>query len=283
MRILLVFIAILATFGVLYGFAGVLHRSADTVGMLRPVFAVAILIGALATRRIGLRLYLGVFGLLALISVLLFLLPQAAGSDLRLYSKNLTAGNDQIAALQSDIEAANVDVVLLQELSGSTAELSTALSTTFPHQHVCKFSEWSAMAVFSRHPFAQDGVCSSERALAAVQITKDSQPVWVVSAHIPWPYPYENETAEIATEDLLRTLDGPIVVAGDFNTFPWSGRFERIRFITKTKIAGPTRPTLTFKHVPLPLDHVLAPNGGSVELRPLLGSDHRGLVADVGF
>ncbi|MEP2891149.1 endonuclease/exonuclease/phosphatase family protein [Tateyamaria sp.] len=283
MRILLVFIAILATFGVLYGFAGVLHRSADTVGMLRPVFAVAILIGALATRRIGLRLYLGVFGLLALISVLLFLLPQAAGSDLRLYSKNLTAGNDQISALQSDIEAANVDVVLLQELSSSTAELSTALSATFPHQHVCKFSESLAMAVFSRHPFAQDGVCSSERALAAAQITKDGQPVWVVSTHIPWPYPYENETAEIATEDLLRTLDGPIVVAGDFNTFPWSGRFERIRFITKTKIAGPTRPTLTFKHVPLPLDHVLAPNGGSVELRPLLGSDHRGLVADVGF
>lgn len=283
MRPFLVLIATLSTFGVLYGFAGALHRSADTMAMLRPFLGLLILLGAWATRRIGVRLYFSVFGLLSLISALLFLLPQPAGGGLRLYSKNLRAGNDQVSALQSDIEAADVDVVVFQEMSGRNSDLTNALRDTFPHQHICAFPPRINMAVLSRHPFAQEGACSSERALAAAQITKDGQTVWVVSAHIPWPYPFENESAEDAAEDLLRTLDGPIVVAGDFNTFPWSGRMERIRAITKTRIAGPTRPTLTYKHVPLPLDHVLAPNGGSVELRPLLGSDHRGLVADVSF
>lgn len=284
MRILLVLIAVLGTFGVGYGLAGALDRSADTVGMLRPLFAALILIGAVAARGTGMRLFLGVFGITTLFSVLIFLLPHAAGSDLRVYAKNLWYGNDQVSALETDIRAADVDVVALQEISGRNSELLDALRDTFPHQHVCRFSGRFGMAILSRTPFAQDGICSSRRALAAAQITKDGRNVWIVSTHIPWPYPFENEAAENAATDLLTSLEGPVVVAGDFNVFPWSGRLQRIRSLTKTVFAGPLRPThMLYGTYPMAIDHVLAPGGGSVRYRPLLGSDHRGLVANVDF
>ena len=81
----------------------------------------------------------------------------------------------------------------------------------------------------------------------------------------------------------MRSLDGKVVVAGDFNIFPWTSRVERITAITKTKVAGPARFTLTYLNIPLPIDFVLSQNGGSIEKRPLLGSDHAGLVADLAL
>ena len=43
----------------------------------------------------------------------------------------------------------------------------------------------------------------------------------------------------------------------------------------------PVRPTFWLEGVPLLLDHVHAPGGGQVTYRPLLGSDHLGVLADV--
>jgi len=281
MRRFLIFVGGLAACGLVYGWLGPLHRSTDTVGMLRPVLGLVVLLAAWAARGPVLRLTFVSLGGLTLISVALFVLPQRPGDDLRLYSRNLWFGNDRIDAVAADIRATAPDVVMLQEVSGANAALITELQDDFPHQHVCQFSQWSAMALLSKHPFATAPLCSDHRALAAAQIDLNGRAVWVVSTHIPWPWPFDNAGAERSAETLLRTLTGPIVLAGDFNTFPWSGRLQRIRRITGTRLAGPTRPTLTYRHVPLPLDHVLAPGGGAVRLRPLLGGDHRGLVADV--
>ncbi len=283
MRIAVILAGLLSMVALAFGWAASLHRAADTVAMLRPILGLVILLAALAARGPALRLMFMVTGGLSLVSVLIFLLPQAPGTDMRLYSKNVWFGNEQTTALAEDITAAQVDVVMLQELSGQNRGIIDQLTPDFPHQHICKFSEWSAMAVLSKHPFAAQSLCTGQRALAAARIDLHGQPVWVVSTHIPWPWPFENADAETSTEALLSSLTGPIVVAGDFNTFPWSGRLQRIRRITDTRIAGLTRPTLTYRHVPLPLDHVLAPGGGSVTNRPLLGGDHHGIVADVSL
>ena len=283
MRMLVFGVGVVCIGGIAFGWTHNVHRAADTIAMLRPLLAVLLLVAACMTRSRRARIAFGGIGVFSLASALVFLLPQAPGSDLRLYTKNVWFGNGQVAAVQADITEAAVDVVMLQELSGKTSLLVAGLKADFPHQHVCRFSGWSAMAVLSKHPFVSPPRCTNTRALVAAQIDKDGRSVWVVSAHIPWPWPFDNAAAETDAETLLRSLTGPIVVAGDFNAFPWSPRVQRIRAITQTQVAGPTRPTLTFRRVPLPLDHVLAPGGGAVSYRPFLGADHRGVVADIFF
>ena len=72
-------------------------------------------------------------------------------------------------------------------------------------------------------------------------------------------------------------------MAGDFNSVPWTRRVSRLKSLSRTRLAGPTFVTLRHKRLPLsiPIDFVFAPGGGQVELRPLLGSDHHGLLAKV--
>jgi endonuclease/exonuclease/phosphatase (EEP) superfamily protein YafD len=183
----------------------------------------------------------------------------------------------------TDIEASDVDVVMLQEVTVQNEYVLQALQTSFPYQHLCRFSGRFGIALVSRHRFADDPVCSDWRAIVAVPIELADQRLWVVSAHIPWPWPYDSVENEIASTKVLSRLNGPVVIAGDFNMVPWAGRVGRVAAMTDTQLAGPARPTFHFKNIPLPIDLVMAPGGGSVETRPLLGSDHLGVVADLSI
>lgn len=277
-------IAAMAACVLLYGWLGApVHRSADTVDLLRPIMALAVLGGAWAAKTGVIRVCYAGLGLVGLGPVLILLLAQPAGGDLRIYAKNLTSTNDRVLDLANDIELAQVDIVVLQELSMKNAGLPTALKPNFEHQHICRFPPSIAIAVLSRAPFAAEPVCSSHRAMAAAQIDLGEQLVWVVSTHIPWPWPWKTATNEMAAETLIANLDGPVVIAGDLNAFPWTGRVRRLARLSGTRLAGPMRPTLYLRGVPLPLDHVLAPRGGAIEVRPLFGSDHHGIVADIGL
>ena len=71
------------------------------------------------------------------------------------------------------------------------------------------------------------------------------------------------------------------MIAGDFNIFPWAASVGQLQAASRTRVASPVRPTYWLHGVPLFLDHVYAPGGGSASYRPLLGSDHRGVLAVV--
>jgi len=115
----------------------------------------------------------------------------------------------------------------------------------------------------------------------------------VVATHYTWPIPAGPQQAQSRRlSDFLNELDrSSLIVAGDFNSTPWSfalrrqdGRFA-LRRLTRGKF---TWPTARFKSwglaspLPfLPLDHVYvgkAWRATSVSLGPSLGSDHRPVV-----
>ena len=263
------------------GFVGELHRASDSIAILRPVCAIACALGLCVARNRGLRLALAGVALLGLVTTGVHGLAQKPGHDLRLYTKNLGYHTTQMSDLVADIAAAKVDVVMLQEVTARNAPLLEALQPAFAHQHVCRFSGRIGIALASRHPFDGAPLCSESRALLAVPIRRAGQRLWAVSVHIPWPWPYDTAANEQAATRVLAGLDGPVVMAGDFNMLPWSGRVQRIADLTETRLAGPMRATLHVKSIPLPIDLVLAPGGGRIDTRPLFGSDHRGVVADV--
>ncbi|MEL7166331.1 MAG: endonuclease/exonuclease/phosphatase family protein [Pseudomonadota bacterium] len=284
MRALLVTLGLIASLGVIYGAMGTLHRSADSIAMLGPALGLFMVIGAYATRRAWLRVWMGLAGVLVMANVLIFLQPQDPGDDLRVYTKNLRHDVPAPATLAEDIMASRADVVLLQEISPTTAPLLATLSDAFPHQHICRWTDDRfGIAVLSRSPFAADGTCSAQRALAAAQIDVAGTPVWLVSVHLPWPWPSNSAANDAAASTLIDTLDGAIIAAGDFNVLPWSGRLRRIRAATATRLAGPMQISYRAGALRAPIDHVLAPGGGALTRRPLFGSDHFGLLADLSL
>jgi endonuclease/exonuclease/phosphatase (EEP) superfamily protein YafD len=274
-------LTLLAACLVAAGFLGQLHRGTDSISILRPVFGFACIFGVILTRSIWLRLIFGGTALLAVYTVGVHFLPQESGGDIRIYSKNLGYRNTEMQGIVADIEAADGDVVMLQEVTLQNDYILRSLQMSFPYQHLCRFSGRIGIALVSRHPFVDDPVCSDWRAVLAAPILLDGQHLWVVSAHIPWPWPHDSVENEMASTKVLSVLEGPIVIAGDFNMVPWAGRVGRIASMTDTQLAGPVRPTLYFRNFPLPIDLVMAPGGGSMETRPLLGSDHLGIVADL--
>lgn len=108
---------------------------------------------------------LAVFGSLALASVLMFLIPQPPGPDLRLSSRTLEVSHDEFAALHSDIKAA--DLVLVLDISGRNASLTKELRVRFAYHHICKLTDCTAMAVVLRHPLVDDPKRSDSRTRAA--------------------------------------------------------------------------------------------------------------------
>ncbi len=277
----LVGLAFVAGLLVMIGFLGSIHRSIDTISMGRPIFGLISIVGIFVAKPIWSKLLFLAVSAAGCLTVASVFFPQEPGGDLRIYSKNLWFANSEVPALVADIEAATVDVVMLQEVSDQNKFVMDLLEESFPHQHLCRFSGWSGIALASRHPFDEEPICSSWRAVAVAPIRLEGERVWLVSAHIPWPWPHDSSANEAEGERVLAKLDGAVVVGGDFNIMPWTGRVGRIATITETQLAGPVRSTLSFRRIPLPLDFVLAPGGGSLEVRPLLGSDHAGIVADV--
>lgn len=280
MRWLLKGCAVLCASALLFGMLGG-HPAAHTVSLGQVFFATGCLLFAWAFRRLWVRLAIVVAAVWAGLGWLIHVAGNSETPGLRIYSKNLWFANAEIPALVADISAADVDLVLLQEVSTRNRHVLALLRETFPHQHLCRFSAWSAIAVVSRTPFARDGVCSHRRALALAHVNVGGQLVAVGSVHVPWPWPYDADEGFDAIERVLQETDAPIVLAGDFNALPWTQGMSRMVRAANGKLAKPLRPTLRLRGIPLILDMAITPKGGHVTYRPLLGSDHAGLVVDV--
>jgi len=262
------------------GFAGGVHPAFDTLSLGRPALALACLLALVFPMGRRIRLSLVVAAIVGLGTTVPLMVRGGAVGDLRVYSKNLWFGNTSAGAVAADIRDSGADVVLLQEVSSRNRTLLAALSDVYPHQHVCRFSGWSGLAVLARDPILETD-CTNRRGAAAALIASDAGPVWAVSVHLAWPFPYGNARTGDAVADLVADLEGPVVLGGDFNIFPWAGSVRQIQSAADLQAARPVRPTFDLRGVPLLLDHVHAPGGGTASYRPLLGSDHRGVLADV--
>jgi len=269
-----------AALGVWLGFAGRLHPVGDSLSLFRIALGFVCLLGCLWQIGLIWRAVLGLSAAAALLTTLPLLLGSDVDGELTVYSKNLWYRNDQIAAVAADMRASDAEVIALQEVSSRNRPLLDALSDAYPYQHLCRYSGWNGVAVLSKHPIA-DRTCSDRRGIAAARIDRGGEYVWVGSVHLSWPFPYGNAHSSRAVEDVINGLDGPVVLAGDFNIFPWANSVRQLQRSANMLTAQPIRPTYSLQGAPLFLDHVHAPGGGSATYRGLLGSDHMGVLAQV--
>ena len=224
-----------------------------------------------------------------------YYLPQEMGAQkigpqetLRLYQKNLLLRRKNRVHLTADILEANPDVITLQEIKTENSVMQktkfiTKLSVNYPHQLTCPFPRIGGVAVLSRRPILESN-CFGRDGLAAIKVQTQKGPLWVISIHSYWPYPY-NQAAQVKrAADNIKTLEGPKIIAGDFNMVPWSRSVKSIERASDTHIARPIIHSfdLPFIGLPIPIDHVLLPKGATAktERRGKLGSDHFGVLVN---
>ena len=268
------------------GYLGRLHPAGDSFAVFRPQGALALVLLAGLAAMVALP-GTAVFALLVaaatggpILASERWATPPEAG--LQLYQKNMLYKNDDLAGLEADIRAADPDVVTLQEVSHGNRELMGRLADILPHQVFCRFERVGAVAVLTRlPPVPGREVCG--HGMAAIEVEGPEGRVWLASVHLNWPWPYAQPAHLSRVLPVIEALDGPVVIAGDFNMVRWSTALARVRAASGTQVVGPVLGSYVgfAPWALLPIDHVMAPRGGTAAVRPLLGSDHLGLLARV--
>ncbi|WP_068115436.1 endonuclease/exonuclease/phosphatase family protein [Tropicimonas marinistellae] len=212
----------------------------------------------------------------------------SAAPNTTIYQKNMRYRNPDISELTADIREIAPDILTLQEMTVDHTKILQELKDILPYSHHCDYGPVGTAAVASRWPTI-DGSKLCVDGFTAMRVDAPEGPLWVGSVHLHWPWP---ERQRVMVDDLvpvMQGLDGPAIVGGDFNMVPWSSTLRRIATALGAERAGRVRMSFPLNHpkglpleqiAQLPIDHVLIPAGkrGASELRPKLGSDHRGLV-----
>ncbi len=282
MKRLCLSLAVLAGFALLLGFFGSFHPMLDSIAIGRRVAIYGLLIFLFLAAVAGRSPVFAMIFLCALVlNGVIAQLPDGEEGSLRIYTKNLLHSNANIADVVADIQQANPDVVFLQEVSDTNKAIMTTLQDNLPYQAICPWQGWNGAAVLSRWPLAQSQPrCSPQRSLIAVKLARPAGDFWAVGVHLQQPWPDVQWAHLEAALPVIDGLDAGAVVAGDFNTVPWTAAARLIGDMTGTRPVQPQRPTFFLQGVGLPLDQVWA-LGGRAQIRPQFGSDHHGVVADV--
>jgi endonuclease/exonuclease/phosphatase (EEP) superfamily protein YafD len=213
---------------------GVGHRWVDILAQfIAPgLFAVILTTALLAVLRLKIAPWAGVAASLML---LLCVAPQwfpPAGRPapeapvVRLYSANVYYLNDDVAAMRRSIEAADPDIIILIELGRGPIGRLDELLADYPYRAASMRPDEtrgpSRSIIASRWPLRQvanrpDGLHS----VTAVAQTPLGD-LNVIGVHLTRPWPFQPQWGQVsqtmALGDIRRTLHGPVIIAGDFNS-----------------------------------------------------------------
>lgn len=219
---------------------------------------------------------------------------RAAGpGTLTVYSANLWARNQDVAAIARSIEQADADVVMLIELGDAPAAQLDTILRAYPHRVSTPRKDRPGGAarsvIASRLPLhrVRDADGQGLAALVA-QAETPLGPVSLIAVHMTRPWPFQHPYGQISQAHRLAGLraglDGPVIIAGDFNSVS-SGRIGRQIKAETGLIPAPAWPGTWPSALPAPLgvtiDHVWrSPDLVLVERRlgQKTGSDHRPVI-----
>jgi endonuclease/exonuclease/phosphatase (EEP) superfamily protein YafD len=211
-----------------------------------------------------------------------------AARTLTVLALNTWHAQSDTTRLLAYLETAPADVVILSEFGLNKRPLLTRLRSAFPFQVDC--ADWvCSLALLSRLPFEQAGIGRIVDGQSAFVWARLGGTVTVVGTHLHRPSrdPWLHERQMAALAQFARHIEGPLVLAGDFNTSPWSHAFRLLRATTTLAPASVLLPS--WPAWPLPqvaFDHIFL----SPELRavargtgPPVGSDHLPVWAQLEY
>lgn len=228
----------------------------------------------------------------------------APGRSISLISNNVYCGNWDPAGLQGWLATRPVDIVALQEVPShierALAPLSSAgvypYSARIPAAHGSsrgKASGCEGILLLSTVPIISADIFQpNDQAWPALLASLDVPGIGSVSlvlVHATDPIRAEGlllrDEFFAAIAPIIASLDGPVIVAGDFNATPFTPVFRR--FLTDARVMPPRALAGSYPAklgaFGLPIDHVLLRNAdlSAVRALPAIGSDHRPILAQI--
>jgi endonuclease/exonuclease/phosphatase (EEP) superfamily protein YafD len=226
--------------------------------------------------------------------------PAPGAEQLRLIQFNVWSRNTDPAGTARWLLAQDADVVVLEEAFQASTPIARALSARYPYRLGCS-SDPAACATFifsRRRPLAGGPLQGSGLASTWARLPGAGGPFIVVGLQATHPYPPPGQQQDLAmfARALGRFAPRRLVVAGDFNSTPWSFTLrglDRALPLTRRTHGIATWPAaeahlmgraIALPFPVLPIDQVYAGPGWrtlKVSRGPKLGSDHRPLVVDL--
>jgi endonuclease/exonuclease/phosphatase (EEP) superfamily protein YafD len=214
--------------------------------------------------------------------------PMRSGpATLRLVQYNAFDHNASPRAAAAWIAGTGADIVVVEEVSGTTRELLHVLTATYPFQVSCLPRMMCSTMILSRvrpsslGSLAHDDSENRKAPSAAWMRFGDGPGAFtVVGVHYQRPAPFgDHDMARQAVLEMLRR-DGRerTIVAGDFNMVPWTFAMKRqdaqfaMARVTRARFTWPANPLAL-----LPIDHVYLGREWrmlSLTIGPANGSDH---------
>ena len=287
-------------------FAGPWNWFADLFAHFRPQYLVALSLGTLLLlwRRRWLPGSAAFVGALLNASMLMPQPPLPAlelergNLTIRCVSLNVLQGNSSYDKVEGFLRTSEADVVVLQEVTPKWRPVLQRLRDVFPHQldHARKDSKGAALLSrfaggnFRFEPFPGD------RQIGALvgDLSTPAGPVTVYGIHSHKPTSPRHARGQREYFEWLARFSaesgGPAIVAGDFNSTPWSSGF---RAFTDHSAFSNTSRGVVFDAtwcaglpVQLVIDHAfVSPHWRlrSRQIGPAVGSDHRPLIVDLAL
>ncbi|MEO1491561.1 MAG: endonuclease/exonuclease/phosphatase family protein [Pseudomonadota bacterium] len=275
---------------ILFSLLGAWSEPANSVAQFRHILIAGTVLASglcfLSDRRVAITgLVCCAFGLADMPEIL----PVAetpSGETARVLQLNLRWTNTDFDALKQMVAEEQPDVIALQEISMHNAGALDVLRDDYPSQIVCQSSLVMSVAILSKDAFLDPPKCKAHSGWVGARVLFGDDEVTLISTHLHWPWPFGQKHQVNLMLDDLASLDGPFVVAGDFNAAAWTQSVRRIAETTGTQPIGGLRFTFRVSELQLPLaiDHILVP-GGAADIRKLgtAGSDHNASVADIAL
>jgi endonuclease/exonuclease/phosphatase (EEP) superfamily protein YafD len=220
---------------------------------------------------------------------------EAAGEapSISLVSYNVLASNPDGSRIAGYIAATQPDLAIIMETPGIRSSLPM-LDAIYPTRIGCSSAQRCDISLLSRLPVLSSSIYEfgpfrRERLIVA-RVDANGQPVTLIALHLSKPY-FDDyawiELTEIRT--LLRNIEGPVIVAGDFNAAPWA-RSES-RFARQMELVPPPTFPATWPaeigDFGLPIDNIFTRDGALVTtiaaIPDPMGSNHRGLSASIAL
>ncbi len=209
-----------------------------------------------------------------------------------LYFANLYVRNGDIEAIARSVREADADVVVLIEIGDASRPGLDRILAGYPHRVATPRAAGgagpSSGLIASRWPLTQSAIDVEHAYGVAAEVRTPSGPVTVAGVHLTRPWPFQYQWAQIiqaqALIDWRNGVDGPLVVAGDFNSVS-SARIGRMIRLEAGLVAAPgwpgTWPSFLPAEAGITIDQVYRSPDLAVTDRRIArhtGSDHRPVV-----
>ena len=215
-----------------------------------------------------------------------------------LISLNVFSGNRDKAAVLAYLRDRQPDLIVAMEVDDRWQAALEELRDLYPHRFIQPLAGNFGIGLLSKLPLIEPRFVKyahTDLPNIVTQINKDGLNFVLVATH-PLPPIGSEKTRKrdaqlLEVADLARELKFPCVVAGDFNTTPWSSGFRDFQTrsgLRDSSLGRGVQGSWNAKQwlIRIPIDHVFVPQNAAVRRRvlgPYVGSDHLPVEVTIAF